>query len=362
MRGPAAGAGGYVVGGVADPGSGGAGVPCLDDISRAVFLRVLARGETDPAAVSDDLALPGDQVEAAIETLVELRLLQRREGSGRLRPVDPRVAASEVATAFERQVRSSRSAVNRTLECLRLLADDYDVAVAAGTAPPPAQGLEIIDDPAAVCQRLADEADRCSQEALTVQPGGARSPSALADALPRDVKLLERGARMRILYQHTARVNLTTQSYVRAVIDAGAEVRTLGELTDRMIVFDRRTAFVPIRSEGAGPPGAVVVTEPHLVRFLCSVYERMWHEAIPFQAAATGYRESSSELRRSLLRSLAEGAKDEVIARRLGMSVRTCRRHIAELLQALDATSRFQAGAAAARIGWLDHLPPDEEP
>ena len=33
----------------------------------------------------------------------------------------------------------------------------------------------------------------------------------------------------------------------------------------------------------------------------------------------------------------------------LGMSVRTCRRHIAEITEQLEATSRFQAGYNAAR-------------
>ncbi len=48
---------------------------------------------------------------------------------------------------------------------------------------------------------------------------------------------------------------------------------------------------------------------------------------------------------------LAEGAKDEVIARRLGVSLRTCRRHIAEILETLQADSRFQAGVLAERAG-----------
>ncbi|MCZ0982437.1 hypothetical protein O1L60_35735 [Streptomyces diastatochromogenes] len=48
---------------------------------------------------------------------------------------------------------------------------------------------------------------------------------------------------------------------------------------------------------------------------------------------------------------LAEGAKDEVIARRMGMSLRTCRRHIADLLEELGAESRFQGGVLAERAG-----------
>ena len=56
---------------------------------------------------------------------------------------------------------------------------------------------------------------------------------------------------------------------------------------------------------------------------------------------------------RLLLGQLAGGAKDEQIARALGLSVRTVRRRVAELLVELGAESRFQAGVEAVRRGWI---------
>jgi len=56
---------------------------------------------------------------------------------------------------------------------------------------------------------------------------------------------------------------------------------------------------------------------------------------------------------RLLLGQLAGGAKDEQIARALGLSVRTVRRRVAELLEELGADSRFQAGVEAVRRGWI---------
>jgi DNA-binding NarL/FixJ family response regulator len=44
---------------------------------------------------------------------------------------------------------------------------------------------------------------------------------------------------------------------------------------------------------------------------------------------------------------------DEAIARALGTSVRTVRRHITALLEMLGVNSRFAAGAAAAKRGWI---------
>ncbi|WP_078988931.1 response regulator transcription factor [Streptomyces sp. WM6372] len=52
---------------------------------------------------------------------------------------------------------------------------------------------------------------------------------------------------------------------------------------------------------------------------------------------------------------VAKGIKDDTIARRLGISLRTCRRHVSELLDALSAPSRFEAGVIAERQGLTRH-------
>ncbi|ADP82749.1 LuxR C-terminal-related transcriptional regulator [Pseudofrankia inefficax] len=74
----------------------------------------------------------------------------------------------------------------------------------------------------------------------------------------------------------------------------------------------------------------------------------------PDQPAADDATEqalSAAEL--LLLALLADGLKDEAVARALGVSVRTVRRMVAELMHRLDARSRFQAALLAQRKGWL---------
>jgi DNA-binding NarL/FixJ family response regulator len=56
---------------------------------------------------------------------------------------------------------------------------------------------------------------------------------------------------------------------------------------------------------------------------------------------------------RNLLTLLAAGAKDETIARQLGVSPRTVTRRVGELLDQLGARTRFHAGVLAERHGWL---------
>ncbi|CAL9304995.1 response regulator transcription factor [Streptomyces sp. SudanB52_2052] len=54
-----------------------------------------------------------------------------------------------------------------------------------------------------------------------------------------------------------------------------------------------------------------------------------------------------------VLRMLANGSTDEQIAHRLVVSKRTVSRTVARLLDEMNARSRFEAGAIAARRGYL---------
>ena len=98
----------------------------------------------------------------------------------------------------------------------------------------------------------------------------------------------------------------------------------------------------------------MAIRHTETVRLLRELLETTWAAAEPYEAGEIGYHEVAHDLQRTIVELLASGLTDEVIARHLGMSVRTCRRHIATVLTNLDAVSRFQAGARAALTGLLD--------
>ena len=56
---------------------------------------------------------------------------------------------------------------------------------------------------------------------------------------------LDRGVRMRTLYQHTARRSKATRELRGAMREHGAQVRTLDEFFNRLIIIDRRLAMIP---------------------------------------------------------------------------------------------------------------------
>ena len=160
---------------------------------------------------------------------------------------------------------------------------------------------------------------------------------------------IERGVKMRTLYQHSARRSSVTHKYVAAVTARGAEVRTLDEFFNRMIVVDRRVAVIPNRNEVAV---AVVVREPAVVAYLVDVFERSWERARPFTNRETSLmKDIAAEQRAMTMRMLIEGHSDPVSAKRLGVSPRTYAGYVADLKTEYDAETRFQLGYTMGRMG-----------
>ncbi|RFU41226.1 LuxR family transcriptional regulator [Actinomadura logoneensis] len=185
----------------------------------------------------------------------------------------------------------------------------------------------------------------CRVEMFAARPTGPPD----GETARHDLALLDRGVRVRLLYPHSVRTDPAFLGYARMFADAGGEIRTVDRLPAPVAVFDRSAALLSV-----GPPdgGPVEITAAPVVDQLLWTLAYTWDH---------GWRcpcdSEQEELRSAILMMLANGDKDETIARRLGMSVRTCRRHVASIMAELNAASRFQAGLLAARGGLLGYTP-----
>jgi DNA-binding CsgD family transcriptional regulator len=170
---------------------------------------------------------------------------------------------------------------------------------------------------------------------------------------------------MRSLYPDAIHDDPETADHARALQSAGAQIRTSPALPERLFVADRRVALVPLDPAVHGC-GAAVVRAPGVVSALVELFDAVWHNAAPLDISRDAHRHRRSEgdgradtatglsdTERSLLRLLADGASDERAAKKLGVSLRTVRRIMADLMHRLDASSRFEAGIKAAKRGWL---------
>ncbi|MDN3026484.1 helix-turn-helix transcriptional regulator [Streptomyces sp. S.PB5] len=217
--------------------------------------------------------------------------------------------------------------------------------------------IRVLDGLSRIQAAMDAATEACTTEVITVQPGGIRPEHELTEGLHRALALRARGVRMRDLYTHVARHGQGLLNYLELMGDA-VEARTLDEVIDRLILFDRTVAFIPANSDRTL---ALELRHPALVAFLATVFERLWRLAIPLTASLpdTGI-EGISHREQSIAALLAEGHQDAVIAERLGISVRTCRAHIARLSETLGAASRTQLGVRIAQVG-LDGPPRSAE-
>lgn len=160
-----------------------------------------------------------------------------------------------------------------------------------------------------------------------------------------DHKNLRRGVRYRVLFPDAARLSGTLNSLSLA----GAEVRTEAEVPMEAVVIDGVAAALP-----AAGAGTAVFRLPGVVAATVGLFERIWPTAAPLLPADPAEAASGLTSReRALLDLLCSGATDESAGARLGISVRTVRRMVADIMNRLGARSRFQAGVKLADRGWL---------
>ncbi|MBV7696168.1 helix-turn-helix transcriptional regulator [Streptomyces sp. TRM70350] len=191
-----------------------------------------------------------------------------------------------------------------------------------------------------------------SGELLAIQPASGPGTATLGRALDRDQALLDRGGRIRTLYQHPYRHSPVIHTrYER--LNGDVEARTLDEVTERLIVVDRSVAFIPASKDRTL---ALEVRHPALVSYFVTTFERLWSLATPMHPRAVQQPSLNgvTPRQRAIARLLVEGHTDAVIADRLGMNIRTARVHIAKLAATLGSESRAQLGYLIGQSGILD--------
>lgn len=144
--------------------------------------------------------------------------------------------------------------------------------------PPTTHAITVLEGVNRINAALDLATAECRTEVLTVQPGGGRSEDRLSEALERGMSVVDRGVSIRTLYQHTVRHSPGTLAYAERMADTHVEIRTLEELIERLIIFDRTVAFIPAQDDRQV---ALELRHPGLVEYLVKVFEQLWTRAAP---------------------------------------------------------------------------------
>ncbi|MFF2325843.1 MULTISPECIES: LuxR C-terminal-related transcriptional regulator [unclassified Streptomyces] len=289
--------------------------------------------------VAEELGFSFDASETIVGKLLELQLIQpSREQDAWFVPTDPGIASSQLLNQGEMDLLERKLAVGQLRNDLARLSLLFRSSKFGSQST---NSFDIVKVPETVRLLLSEAAANCSHEVVCMQPGSGWPAEQMGDARTRDLQMLGRDVRMRVLYQHAARFDLPTREYAGQLIDSGAEIRTAGALFGNIVIFDRTAAYIPASGEDGG---AVVVQERSIIDFLYSCFEHVWATAKEFDTRKVEIDVIGGEMKKEIVKMLISGAKDEAIARRLGVSVRTCRKHIGQVMQMFGATSRFQFG------------------
>ncbi|GEP35449.1 LuxR family transcriptional regulator [Nocardioides szechwanensis] len=309
--------------------------------SAVLFESIVSQG----GITADDARIAPEAPERpAFDLLVDLGLVQLDKESGTWVPEDPSSVQSRVVSPLSQEGAKLLEESSHWARVFGGLSQSWRRSPMASARGP---FTHIHDE--AIGPFLTGLVSECEEEMLTAQPQTGRDAQSLAAAALRDTQMLERGTKMRTLYQHSARRSSITHKYVAAVTARGAEVRTLDEFFNRMIVFDRRIAVIPGREDLRV---AIAIREPSVVAYLVDIFERTWERARPFTNRETSMmKDIAAEQRAMTIRMLIEGHSDPVSAKRLGVSPRTYAGYVADLKEEYESETRFQLGYTMGQQG-----------
>jgi hypothetical protein len=308
----------------------------LENAASRIFANAVAHGSLRP----DDPRLgEGSDLRPALDLLVDIGLLRLDETQGLLVPVDPAAIQAQVVVPLGVQGAELLTESARWAHAFSDLGQIFRTSPRAAVSPiTEIHGIENINN------YIGAAINDSRQELLTAQPLGRRTAKNLALAEDRDIRALERGVRMRTLYQHSARHSPPTREYVAEIVDRGGQVRTLDEFFRRLIVVDRQVAVVPASDNHTV---AIAIHDKSLIAYLVDIFDRSWERAQPFNLSGNQVeRNIAADVRSLTIRLLVEGHSDPASAKRLGVSTRTYAGYIAALKDEYGVQTRFQLGYA----------------
>jgi DNA-binding CsgD family transcriptional regulator/sugar-specific transcriptional regulator TrmB len=307
--------------------------------------------------IIDQLRLPPNAARRELRRLRELGLLRSGGANGRgpvgeagLAAADPDVA---VARLLDLRLHELHEKLQRVTQLQPLVASLR--AERGQESDPAVVGIEQVTDPAKIRDRIDDLAFFAREEVALVEPGVTQRQEEIEQARPRVLRCLRRGLCVRTVMVRKALDHPPTVTYLRELEAHGARVRLVAHTTAKIQMYDRRTAVVPVDPEDCAR-GALFAQESGLVSNILALFESIWAESEDLGSLLGEWRpkeHTPSELERMVLRAMCSGGKDEAGARDLGVSVRTYRRYIADLMQLLGAGNRPQAALLARERGWI---------
>ncbi|MGW7100312.1 LuxR C-terminal-related transcriptional regulator [Streptomyces sp. NPDC054838] len=212
-------------------------------------------------------------------------------------------------------------------------------------------GVETLRGVEAINIRIRSAAEQATAELFTAQPG-ERPPEILDKSLDVDAAILRRGISLHTIYSASARTRAPEIHWATEMSKLGAQIRTLPDAFNRIILIDKKHAFIDDPSAEGSVHAALHVTHPGMVAYLAAQFDLAWRRADIWTGgrAPLTQRDQLTGVQMTILRSMAEGLQDQQIAREIACSRRTMSEHLKRLYELFGVESKFQLGQRWAEI------------
>jgi DNA-binding CsgD family transcriptional regulator/sugar-specific transcriptional regulator TrmB len=321
----------------------------LDDATYAVYHALLREPDSTPERIAALVNRPIDEVHQLMTELRKLDLLVPTWTNPDVEhAVHPRVGLAGLVERRRTELNHKLAELAAAQAAAETMAEQYNELLTSRTSG----DVEILKGRANASRRIEELGAKARESFWGLIPAHVDDIVAPAEESP-DLPLLERGIKMRTVYLQSMTVSKQGLEFAAFMHKHGNEVRATPTLPMRLLLIDHEIAIMPL-DPAVESAGAVIHRSPAVVALALALFDAYWSRATDLFAPED--RDNDSPLtphEAEVLRLLAGGAKDEQVARLLGISLRTARRITANLSDRLDATSRFELGVAAAKRGWV---------
>lgn len=298
----------------------------------------------------EETGLSKSVVQAGLDELASFSLIRPSgEEPGAIVVVKPSVALAELITARQREIFGRQQ---KLAECRVAMSDIIAEFEQEHSGSGEGGSIEYLRGMDSVRVYLEEISKQIETEVLALIPKASLTAESMAASQALDARIAERGVSIRTIYLDSVRNHTATRRYAAWLNECGGEVRTHPVLPMRIILVDRKIAVLPIDPEDSAK-GALVLRERSAVAALLALFTQIWEAARPLGTAELPDDHGLVPQERELLRLLAQGMTDEAASKQLAISVRSVRRLMSDIMDRLNARSRFEAGLRAAERGWL---------
>jgi DNA-binding CsgD family transcriptional regulator len=306
----------------------------------------------DPEDVAEEMTCSPLEAEQAVECLKQMNLLipAPLHPSG-YQAVRPSSALSRLMS-MERELTEGwmQERAHRQEQILSLLRD-----FPLNTGPRSDATIDVLPNGPAVNDFIEEHTLEARLQEQAMHPGGIPPVELVDEMIHRDIAALKRGVRLEAIYAHHLVGVPHLHEYLTEVTHHGADVRVAPAVPLRMIIIDDDLAILPMDPRDT-TRGAFAIRSRQVIGVLQAVFRFHWACAAPLETVSEQYEVSQllSPSEKMVIHMMAMGAKDEAIARQLGISTRTLSRKISQMLDRLSVQTRFQAAVKLARAGVLN--------